>query len=316
MEPTLAELVDNLMELRRGQGLLSDDAPDRAGPAIRALCGVNSDDSIAAIRQKLLGHLGDLSSELPDYVRPVIQAALALTPETRHRFLHERMQWAAGQVNRDHVRTANRRLEPGFRLLAERLMVAPPPTSAPTRDWHTRKLDAVLRMDLNPPTLRETRVIQTFVDEFDELVAEISAPRDPSAETVELNASIIYGGEIVEEDKSSRNYAAFTIRLPEPLPIGAEHEYQIEFTGPPRSMMRPYYVLTPYRRCDKFSLRVRFPADSLPVKLWKLNGVPSRKVDDFAPTDELLHLDSIHEVSAAFTHLNVGLSYGIQWQPR
>lgn len=314
--PTVDELISDLMELRRGHGLFAEDAPRRAGAGVRRQCGIEPDDTEAVVRRKLLLRLGDVAAELPDYVRPVVEAALAIAPETRHRFLHQRMQWAAKEIDRDHPRTAQRRLETGLRLLAEQLLLTPVPTALPDREWHTVRLDAVLRMDLDPPVLTETRTVKALVDNLDELSAQLSVPRSESDRPpARVRATMAFGGEIVEDSVQTRTHATFVIRLPAPLMIGERHQYSVEFTGPPRESFSPLYVMEPLRRCDHFSVRVKFTADTAPQAIWRISGLPPRRVDEFLPSEGIIKLDSVGEAIATFDGLIQGLSYGIQWNP-
>jgi hypothetical protein len=77
--------------------------------------------------------------------------------------------------------------------------------------------------------------------------------------------------------------------------------------------MRPYYVLHPLRRCDHFSVRIRFDPEQRPDQIWRLNGVPSRVVDDFMPNSDLLTLDRVGEIAVEFHAMQPGFSYGVQW---
>ena len=105
------------------------------------------------------------------------------------------------------------------------------------------------------------------------------------------------------------------LRLPQPLAVGEHHEYGLVLSAFPRRWLRPYYVLTPLRRCDHFLLRAKFDRVTAPAKIWQLNGVPARVVDEFAPTLDVLDLDAVGEVHVEFHALRQGLSYGIQWTP-
>ncbi|MEJ7743108.1 MAG: hypothetical protein WKF73_11460 [Nocardioidaceae bacterium] len=72
-------------------------------------------------------------------------------------------------------------------------------------------------MDLAVPQLDEERRIIATVDELDELVVSLSAPREANVDPNDhITAEMIYGGEIVDEDQVSRGHATFTIRLPNP----------------------------------------------------------------------------------------------------
>lgn len=314
--PTVDELINDLMELRRGHGVLADDAPRRSSPAIRELCGVRGGDGEAVVRQKLIDRLTELTLQLPDEYRPAVGAALALAPHSQERFLHQRMKWAATQMDRDHERTAHRRLQPGFRLLSEKLLIRWEAGSAPDPDWHTVELDAILRMDLDPPVLCETRTIRALVDDLDEVTAQLTLPPYLSTEPpAQVRAAVAFGGEIVEKIVQTNTYAAFLIRFAAPLMSGDRHQYSVEFTGPRRSAFNPMYVMEPLRRCDRFDVRVKFSPDAEPRAIWRISGLPPRRVDEHLPTDEPVHLDSVGEASASFGGLVQGLSYGLQWDP-
>ena len=86
----------------------------------------------------------------------------------------------------------------------------------------------------------------------------------------------------------------------------------MRFTAVPRALMPPYYVLTPLQPCEQFSVRVRFGAD-VPARIWRVDGIPPRAIDDFEPPDGLLTADRLGEVSLEFSRLHQGLSYGMRW---
>ena len=313
-DQTVDSLIADLLDLRRGHGVLADDAPRRVSPSIRSLCGIGAGDSEAAVRQKLVDQLAELTLELPDYVRPVVGAALALPPHTQARFLHQRMKWAAEQIDRDHPRTATRRLEPGLRLLAELMLVRAPIKVTPGLEWHTVELDAMLRMDLDVPVLSESRTIVALVDSLDEVTAQLTLPPYPgTSEFQNVRATMVFGGEIVEQVASTRTHAAFLVRFPQPMMSEETHKYGVEFAGPPRDAFNPMYVMEPLRRCDRFCVRVRFAGDAAPSAIWRISGLPPRRVDEHTPTDEPVEVDSVGEASAEFTQLAPGLSYGLQW---
>lgn len=314
--PTVDELINDLMELRRGHGVLADDAPRRASTAVKGVCGIHGGDSEAVVRHKLVDRLTELTLELPEQYRAAVGAALALAPHSQERFLHQRMKWAATQMDRDHQRTANRRLQPGFRLLAEKLLLRWEAGDAPELDWYTVELDAVLRMDLDPPVLCETRTIRAIVDDLDEVTAQLTLPPYPSPEPpATVRARVVFGGEIVEKSVQTRTYAAFLVRFAEPLMSGDRHQYSVEFTGPRRSAFNPMYVMEPLRRCDRFDVRVKFSPDSQPHCIWRIDGLPPRRVDEHLPTPDPVRLDSVGEAFASFSGLVPGLSYGLQWDP-
>ncbi len=312
----VGDLVEGLLELRRGHGVLAEDAPKRVTDTVGRLCGVEDRDTDAVIRQKVLGRLAELTMALPDWVRPVVGAALALPPHSQERFLHQRMTWAAQQIDRDHPRTAHRRLEPGLRLLAEQLIIRSKSDTNPDMAWHTVELDATLRMDVDPPVLCENRTIRSLVDSLDEIKAQLSLPPNTSGVPYPpIAAAIVIGGEIVEPRMQTRTHAEFLIRLADPLAAGECHEYRIEFTGPPRTAFPPMYVMEPLRPCKRLSVRIKFPQGSAPTAIWRIAALTPRQVDEHYRNDQPIHLNNVGEATTTFTDLLPGLSYGILWDP-
>jgi hypothetical protein len=171
-------------------------------------------------------------------------------------------------------------------------------------------------MDLDPPQLTEERRIVATDDALDEIVLSLSAPKDVSEADWQgrITARMVYGGEIVEERHPGRSHADFVMRLPEPLTIGERHEYSVQLTSYPRRWLRPYYVLTPWRPCRTFGLRVRFDPANLPVSVWRIAALAPTVLDDFQPTGEALHLDNVGEVQVEFHDLRQAVSYGVGWE--
>ncbi len=313
------QAIMELRELRRGRGLLADDVHTRVGPRLRLACSIAQDDRPSVVRRKLVLGLTERCSRLPSDLRRAVLAALALHEATDQKFLHERMAWLAAQFDRD-PRTARRRMDEGFRVLAERLGCADDlPLEAYNEyvpdGWYVESLKSTFRFDLEIPKLVEERLIVATVDELDEITASLSVRREIARGDAEheIHAEMVHGGEITESRRPGHDYARFIIRLPRPLKLGERHEYSVEFTAYPRERLRPYYLLTPLRRFDHFSLKVRFDGGRQPDKLWRLNGVHPRIADEFTPNGDLLDVDSIGEVQAEFFGLRQGLRYGVQW---
>jgi hypothetical protein len=288
----------------------ADDVAHRIGPGLRAACGVTATDSPATVRRKVAHRLVELCERLPVDLRISVLAGLALHPEANQQFMQERMGWAARQINRDHPRAAVRRMRVAFRILAEQLddLVHDPQLHD---GWYTCSLRALLRMDADPPQLVEDRVIVASANNLTEIEARFStAPAgDPNHLAV---ATMLYGGEITRTERVTPSHHKFSIRLPGPLRAGERHEYGVRFTPGPRALMPPFYALTPLQPCERFVVRVRFGAD-IPRRIWRLDGIPPRAIDDFEPVDGLLEVDAFGEVSLEFNRLHQGLSYGMRW---
>jgi hypothetical protein len=305
----VASTYDELLEIPRGRGMLANDVADRIGPGLRVACGVTQDDSPALVRRKVGDRLSELCGRLPTDLRISVLAALALHPEADHQFMQDRMTWAARQINRDHPRAAVRRMKVGFGIIAEQLddLVDDPSIN---QGWHTGSLRALLRMDVDPPQLFEERTIVATADGLEEIEVRLSAPGKGAGSPI--TAAVQFGGEITGSEQVAPSHRKFVLRLPAPLRAGEQHEYGVRFTANPRADMPPYYLLTPLQPCAKFSVRVRFGAD-VPARIWRVDGIPPRAIDDYAPEHGLVAADRFGEVALEFSRLHQGLSYGVRW---
>jgi hypothetical protein len=301
---------DELLEIPRGRGMLAGDVADRIGPGLRTACGVTAADSPATVRRKVASRLVELSEHLPVDLRISVLAALGLHPDAGHQFMQDRMGWAARQINRDHPRAAVRRMKIGFRILAEQLddLAEDPSGEA----WYTWSLRALLRMDIDPPQLVEDRVIVAAADNLEEIEIRLSAPANGAPADSPITATVLHGGELTRTERVTPSHRKFVVRLPTPLRAGEKHEYGVRFAAFPRALMPPYYVLTPLQPCEQFTMRVRFGAD-VPDRIWRVDGIPPRAIDDVEPVEGLLTPDRLGEVSLVFTRLHQGLSYGLRW---
>jgi hypothetical protein len=288
--------------------MLANDVADRIGAGLRVACGVAPDDSPALVRRKVGERLSELCGRLPTDLRVSVLAALALHPEADHQFMQDRMGWAARQINRDHPRAAVRRMKVGFRIIAEQLddLVDDPSIN---QGWHTGSLRALLRMDVDPPQLLEERTIVATADGLEEVEIRLSAPG--RGDDSPITATVLYGGEITASERVAPSHRKFVLRLPATLRAGEQHEYGVRFTAHPKAVMPPYYVLTPLQPCAKFSVRVRF--GEAPPLIWRVDGIPPRAFDDYAPGDALVSADRFGEVALEFSRLHQGLSYGVRW---
>jgi hypothetical protein len=300
----MAGTFDELLEIPRGRGMRAEDVADRIGPGLRAACGVTAADTPALVRRKVGRRLAELCERLPVDLRISVLAGLGLHPHANHQFLQDRMSWAARQINRDHPRAAQRRMRVAFRILAEQLDEAVE-NPAVHDGWHTWSLRALLRMDVDPPQLVEDRVIVASADHLDEISLRLSAAE-------QLQATALYGGEITRSEAVTPSHHKFALRLPRPLHAGEHHEYGARFTGVPRAVMQPFYVLTPLQPCERFTVRVIFGVD-VPKRIWRVNGIPARAIDNFEPPDDVLEPDRLGEVTLEFAGLHQGLSYGMHW---
>jgi hypothetical protein len=314
-----AAMVKELQQLRRGHGIHAPDVMQRVGPLLGRVCRLDQAGLPGDNRDRLVRRIATAVLELPTDLRLAVQAALGLPPATQSRFLRERMLWLGVQLDRD-PRTAMRRVESGLTLLAERLLSQPGDSPAPQNvyapeGWYVDLLRATFMMHVDPVQLLETRRITSTTDGLEQLTVSWSVPADDPSRPSHVGVDMLYGGELVRDDEASTPaYWSGVVRLPHPLAAGERHEYQVRVTSLPRALLRPYYVLTPFRRFDEFELRAKFDPANPPELVWGLDGVPFQLVDENQPVGDLRQPDAVGEVSHQWRHLRQGLSYGLRWR--
>jgi hypothetical protein len=288
---------------------------------LRELSQVEAGDDVSVIRAKLIRTLLDAAASLPEDLRLAAVSALAIHHQSQHAFLQERLEWLA-RTYQCNVRTARRRVDDALQLLAASAASRqlPPSRGAESYDdWYVEQFDAVLRMDGESPEAIERRRIVASVDGVDRIDVQIGVPRASSdvSDSRDLLVEVLYGGTLKRTERRSESVFRFVFELPFALQLGERHEYSIIFRVPPRQPMRSHYVFASPRRCDAFSLRVRFGRDNMPRKIWLVDGALPRVFDEAEPAvDDLLTLDRAGELHVNFVNLKPGLGYGVQWQER
>lgn len=315
-EDLTRRIVAELRVLRKGRGIQVGDLDSRLGPLLGELAGLGD---AANRRQTLMEALGDCTGRLVADYRTAAEASLALSPETMEEPLFTgRVQWLAGKLGRE-ARTALRLIDQAERRLAEviaaelrdrreRVPVAP-------GGFYVDELRTVLRLDTENLVSEEDRRIVSTRENLTEVVVLLDLPRDANEPGADLRAEIRYGGRLLRKQQPGRNSFAFVLRLPEPLQPGQVHGYGLVLHMPSSMLRRPYYLVTPECRYDKFDLRVRFDGDRLPAWVRRVDGETVRKFEDGRPTGDLLIPDAVGEVHQKFRDLSLYLGYGIQWKP-
>jgi hypothetical protein len=317
------EMVKELQQLRRGHGVHAPDVVDRVGPRLRKLCGLDDSGPGAGERERLIDRITRSVEELPGELRLAVQAAFGLEPASQERFLRDRMEWLGDKLERD-PRTAMRRVEAGLTLLAERLLdLADLEYRSESGDenayapegWYVSLARATLLMHVDPVQLIETRRIVSTRDGLEQVTTSWSIPPGPPADAAAFRVDMLYGGELVRDEiPSTSTFWSGLIRLPRPLAAGEKHEFQVRVTTVPAARLRPYYVLTPFRRTDEFELRAKFHTARPPDLVWGLDGVPFQLVDENQPVGAVSEPDAVGEVESRWRNLRQGLSYGLRWR--
>jgi hypothetical protein len=316
-----AVLVADLARLRRGHGLNTPDLPGLIAELVLlpTVCGLRAGMSDAARRDLLVGRLDAAIQRLPAEFQLALQAALALPPADQSRFLKDRLRWLGEQLQRD-PRTALRRVDDGQRLLAERLLGTtgagePDPNDYAPDGWFVNRLRSVVMLHVDPVQLLEQRLVTSTKEGLRALTVSWSVPDEVPDAGPAPQVELLFGGDLRQDvEKSTPTYWTGSILLAEPLAPGQSHEYQLRVSALPPDRMRPYYVLTPFRRFDEFVLRAKFHPERRPEVVWRLDGVPFQTLDNKEPSDGVVSLDRSNEVEATFRNLKGGLSYGLQWR--
>lgn len=317
-----ADLHRELIALRRGRGVLAPDLPARLGPLMRGHTHVERGEPAGPVRARLVPWLESGCRQLPPDLADGVRAGLATHPAARHRFLHERLAWYAEQLGRE-TRTARRRMDEGFRALAEllsepdrRTIPVPQSVDVTAEEWWVESLRSVVRLDLPQPMVSEERVIVADVDGISELEVAISLgiPTEPPADPAELGVELVHGGRLALREHPSPSFYRAVLLLPRPLARGERHGFALSITIPGGRLPAPHYALTPFRRYGTFDLVVRFDPAAVPAPLWRVDGLPPRMLDDPPGAGDLVRPDQFGEVSLRFARLPLGRSYGVRWR--
>jgi hypothetical protein len=319
-------LAAELKALRKGRGLSSAAFDARLGPQLRELAAGNAEQAAAGLdpgrlRQALAAALTVLAARLPDEPCIAIHASLGLAPATKNQPLfRDRVSWLAAQLKRD-PRTALRRIDDAERLLAEQIAVELRRrrghyANAMADGWYTAELSTVLLLDSGEPeAIERRRIVVTAGDVTEVSLALDVPPRNPDDSRVELTIDVLSGGTLVTTEVPSASRTMFGVRLPAPLRPGESHEFEISVRVHSRARMRPYYVLTPERRCDLFDLRVRFDRRRPPAWVRRVDGEPVRVYEVVKPGGVAVPVNAAGEAHLTFRSLSLNVGYGIQWSP-
>jgi hypothetical protein len=236
----------------------------------------------------------------------------------QQRFLRDRMEWLAAYVNRDE-RTVRRRVDEAVALLAERIGDAGwqsrRAAETPSGGWHLESVRTLVRVDGSGYEVLEDRRIMATGPPLDTLALAVSLPRfgETPARERDLLADVMYGGLLIRRERPSESLFRFIVELPHVLRPGDTHEFGVRFAAPPGQEMAPHYAFTPLTRCDACHIRVRF-GHRRPERLWLLNGLPPRTIDDDPEGLPPAEVDRVGEAETSFANLGLGLGYGFRWQ--
>jgi hypothetical protein len=309
-------LVREFTTLRRGWGLQHTVLRERVGPTIARWCELPPDAGDRDIRRRVEDAIQEIG--LSPQLSLVIRAALAMESPFRYPRLSDREERLAVELECS-PRTARRRVEDAFRVLAREIAARRGPDNLddPDRGWIVRRFKALVRLDRIAPELIEERTIVAVRDGVRRISARFSVPRTLDGVTGqrEVVADVQQGARIALAERQGDGHFHYILDLPKQLSRGDELSYTMVFQILDGEPIRDYYAFVPLITCESFQLRVRFDPARPPRVVWRLDRTPPRVLADPATPGPALPLDGAGEVALEFTDLERGYGYGLSWQP-
>ncbi|WP_410564007.1 hypothetical protein [Amycolatopsis sp. cmx-4-61] len=320
-EAKIIALSTELKLLRKGLGIQAKTLPALVGEQLREVCGVGEDDNPGTVRGKVVETLRRLIEKLPDSQRSTARIVLGFGTGANERYT-QRLERLGSGADRN-VRTMQRRADDVIYLLAEAAYGAPSPYrgfSDLSQDgpWHTSALAVRLTLTgVAAAEVFETRRVVSHVAGLAEVEHAISLARPASTagqpDLSGLGIDVVAGGEVHSVRMVSSSRVAFTLRPPQPLDAGDEHEFFFRIRV--AELPSPFYCCTPEFPCESFDLNVRFDRAKPPQRVWRIDGEFSKDAQDPLTARKPLFLDNAGEVRTGFHNLRPARSYGVGWQP-
>jgi hypothetical protein len=313
-------LSAELKLLRKGLGIQAKNLPAIAGERLREVCGVHEEDNAGTVRGKVVDTLRRLIEKLPGSQRETARIVLGFGTGPDERYT-QRLQLLGTGADRN-VRTMQRRADDVIYLLAEAAYGAPSPfggVSATSQDgpWHTSGLAVNLTLTGSAAEVFETRRVVSHVAGLAEIEHAISLARPASTTSSPdlsgLGIDVLAGGEVHSVRLVSSTRVAFSLRPPQPLDAGDQHEFFFRIRL--AELPAPFYCCTPEFLCESFELNIRFDRREPPQRVWRIDGDLSKDAQDPLPARKPLFLDNAGEVHTSFRDLRPARSYGVGWQP-
>ncbi len=319
-EAKINALSAELKLLRKGLGIQAKTLPALVGEQLREVCGVDEEDTPGTVRGKVVETLRRLIEKLPESQRRTARIVLGFGTGASERYT-QRLELLGTGADRN-VRTMQRRADDVIYLIAEAAYGAPSPYGGtPISDdspWHTSALGVRLTLTgVATAEVFETRRVVSHVAGLADVEHAISLAR-PASTTAQpdlsgLGIDVVAGGEVHSVRMVSSSRVAFSLRPPQPLDAGDEHEFFFRIRVD--ELPSPFYCCTPEFPCESFDLNVRFDRRQPPQRVWRIDGEFSKDAQDPLTARKPLFLDNAGEVHTGFRDLRPARSYGVGWQP-
>ncbi|MGV9363816.1 MULTISPECIES: hypothetical protein [unclassified Amycolatopsis] len=319
-EAKINALSAELKLLRKGLGVQAKTLPALVGEQLREVCGVDEEDTPGTVRGKVVETLRRLIEKLPESQRRTARIVLGFGTGPNERYT-QRLELLGTGADRN-VRTMQRRADDVIYLIAEAAYGAPSPYGgsliSDDGPWHTSALAVRLTLTgVAAAEVFETRRVVSHVAGLADVEHAISLAR-PASTTVQpdlsgLGIDVVAGGEVHSVRMVSSSRVAFSLRPPQPLDAGDEHEFFFRIRVD--ELPSPFYCCTPEFPCESFDLNVRFDRRQPPQRVWRIDGEFSKDAQDPLTARKPLFLDNAGEVHTSFRELRPARSYGVGWQP-
>ncbi|SED74932.1 hypothetical protein SAMN04489727_9208 [Amycolatopsis tolypomycina] len=320
-EAKINALSAELKLLRKGLGVQAKTLPALIGEQLREVCGVHEDDTPGTVRGKVVETLRRLIEKLPESHRETARIVLGFGTGASERYT-QRLELLGTDADRN-VRTMQRRADDVIYLIAEAAYGAPWPhagVAAASQDgpWHTSALAVRLTMTgAAAAEVFENRRVVSHVAGLVDVEHAVSLARPASTtgrlDLADVGIDVVAGGEVHSVRLVSATRVAFSLRPPQPLDAGDEHEFFFRIRLD--ELTAPFYCCTPEFPCASFDLNVRFDRRQPPQRVWRIDGELSKDVQDPLTARKPLFLDNAGEVRTGFRDLRPARSYGVGWQP-
>lgn len=304
------DVREELAALQRGRGLGRPDLASALGPRLTSAFEVRPGEDPRTLAARLAAGLRPIIDGLPWDLRVSFIAALGATDA--HPFLKDRLQHAASTLDRD-VRTVRRRLRAANEAVAASLVASSRPGDESLR-WYVESAHVIHDLTTAEPSVIAHRTIRATADEVATITMRFGLSHLDEAS--ELRVSATGDAELSSLERLSTRVWSVTLRLQQPLSIGAAARFGLTVTSPRPDVLSPYNVMIPVRLCRSFRATARFAPPSLPLTAWRIDGELPAIVYDGVPLGEPYELDGATEIDATFTQLRPGLASGIGWRPR
>ncbi|MGW3963392.1 hypothetical protein ACWED2_26480 [Amycolatopsis sp. NPDC005003] len=320
-EAKINALSAELKLLRKGLGIQAKTLPGLVGEQLREVCGVHEEDNPGTVRGKVVETLRRLIEKLPESHRGTARIVLGFGTGAHERYT-QRLELLGTGADRN-VRTMQRRADDVIYLIAEAAYGAPASygsfsVGSDDSPWHTSAL--AVRLTLTGPAAAEvfeTRRVVSHVAGLTDVEHAISLNRPASTtgppDLSGLGIDVVAGGEVHSVRLVGSSRVAFSLRPPQPLDAGDEHEFFFRIRV--AELPAPFYCCTPEFPCESFDLNVRFDRRKPPRHVWRIDGEFSKDAQEPRAAREALSLDNAGEVRTGFRDLRPARSYGVGWQP-